>query len=203
MNPAIERKVRAIIRWGLIAAILALLVPTSLPQARAAPITRPFTADVMILKKITITPTAPLSFGKITVGLGLFTNPTVTVAPNNQVTYTGLSLLNTIGVDLVGATVNLGPHRGRVNLTGQPGHVYQIQAPPSITIPFGGLELLVNQFQFLSANAGVAGANPYTAVFSNAGTDTVFLGGKLTLPKIAVNLGPKLTVAVPVTVQYQ
>ena len=145
-------------------------------------------ASVTVLRSITVTKTADLSFGRFQNQAGKSAGTvTITSAPPASVTSNGVILV----------PGNSNPSPAIFSIRGEPNRAYVASVPSGVTSTPGGFPL--SAFTFWSQNSGtLAGGAGH---FSASGTDTLRVGGTVTVPaKTPINTYGAI---VPVTISYQ
>jgi len=175
--------------WIQSAALAAALVATA---AHAGPQSAAAVANgrVRIIKPMTVSAPAQMSFGKLqyNAGSGPATSPVVLSAAA-PVTRTSPN------VQLLPGGAETPAIR---TITGQPGAVYRVGLPPTATASPGNL--VVSAFKVWSANGGDISATRLGQL-NSAGTDTIRVGATLTVPvKTKVDTFPA---NVPIAVSYE
>ena len=144
------------------------------------------TGSVTILRRLSISKTADLSFGRLHNQGPKGPTGTVTISAAPPTSRTGVN---------VQLTPNGGETPAIYSLSGEPNRAYRVSVPSSYPSTPGGLT--VKSFTFWSTNSMTATGGGH---FSASGTDTVRIGATMTVP--AGTKQDTFVAKVPVTVTY-
>ena len=160
-----------------------LMGQTAPPRAQASA-----QGSITVLRPLTITTTAEMSFGRLQPqGNGPSGTVVLSSTPPTTRTSSTISLLSGGNETPLIRTIS-----------GVPGAVYRISYPSSAVTVQGGYP--VTAFTLWSANSGTI-TNTRISQLNASGSDTIRIGATLTLPKGAKQ--NTFTVAVPVTIFYE
>lgn len=156
--------------------------------AQAVPVQRTAGGSVTILRPLSITATAELSFGRLQPqGNEKGGWVTVSAAPPVTRTASGVSTLS-----------GGGETPAIRDIVGEAGRAYRVTLPASVAAIQGGYP--VTAFMLWSANRGDITATGLSQL-SSAGTDTIRIGATITFPKGAKQ--DIYTANVPITISYE
>jgi hypothetical protein len=155
----------------------------------SAPVSRTGSASVTVVRPITVSSTAVMSFGKaVATGNDPFGYVTLQAAPPTTLT--------TQAASLAGGGPNPSPLV--LTVTGEPGRAYRISLPLSAASNPGAF--VVSNFTMWTQNSGDV-TTTKLAYFSAQGSDTVRVGGRIAIPHAAK--AQSYTAQVPVTISYE
>jgi hypothetical protein len=165
-----------------------LAVPPTLAHAASRTAASSATTSVTILRPLSVSATAQMSFGKLHYeGAGPATT-TVVLSSAPPVTRTS-------------ANAQLLPNGGETpairQISGEPSRAYTVTAPATISSPGG---FAVNHYTFWTANSGDITSNG-VGHLSASGADTLRVGATLTVPNGAQN--NTFTANPTITISYQ
>ena len=170
--------------------VLAMVAAVALTASGAYAAQSTATAQVKIIRPLSISATAQMSFGKLqyNASSGPAVSPVV--------------LSSAPPVTRSSPNVQLLPNGGETpairTITGEPNAIYRVTLPASASAAPGGLT--VNSFTVWTANSGnITGAR--LGQLNSQGVDTVRIGGSLQVPQKTKN--DTFTANVPITISYE
>jgi len=172
-----------------LAALAAMAISAA---AHAAPNTaqRSSTATARIIRPLSVSSTASMSFGKLQYN------------PSSGPAVSPVVLSAAAPVTRTSANVQLLPGGSETPairvITGQPGAIYRVTTPAAAASTPGGLT--VNTFTIWSASRGDITAS-HVGQLNSSGTDTVRVGASLQVPQKTKN--DTYTANVPITISYE